>query len=277
MSENVLAFILVAFPVISIASVTILFFIVVKPRNILEWLASILLIFLLVGYYSEIFTAWFFYANSSNTYISNLLFLFSYNFAQISQFFSGIHINYGGLDVGPYSLLTITGSDSYTRTLWPIIIFALGLLLRYSIHRFVRHEKLRRLTLEYWLFLTLYIVASYWISQSTSWSFWSLFGTLILLITLYATNLFEVFVDILSLMAGIYEILKKVGGIVRRYIAYVAAEISKILRKLAEKIRYLYRKYIVEPISIIYKRIMAILTNWQNLIDQKLEDQEFEE
>lgn len=263
---------------ISIAVIPVVFvMILIAPSGALEFIISLIFATILVSYYSLPIHAHLERIHASNDLVVTVTGQVDQALANLREFGLGVIPEFKGFSVFGHQVMVVSVNHDYVTTLLPLLALMASIVIRSVVNKWVRNRRLKRLTREYWLFLTAYIVIALILHDVTSISFWFTMLLLMMIIVIIATNVLQIFKDALFGFVNLGGIAVKSGRIFLMYLAYLAAEIAKVLRRISSFVARIYRRYIVGPFRAIYTFIWDRLDSLEGSIDRKLKTQDFED
>lgn len=265
----------------------ILLFLVVSALFILplthsswgEIVAVIVIILVLLFYYTQPISTWLsnlrlgtstavssndiprFIVQAGHT-LGNLLFE--------AQRFVLTHLPEKTISIGNVTILRLETKSLFEPTRWPVFILLIGGLIRVAVARYVKNDRLRHATGEYWLYLLAYLVLAYVISAITNWSFLALVAAFALIFVALALGLLRVLGDIFSAIKHVVGDLWNVVRIGAKFVVYVVTIITEFVKQFGRRVQELYQEYIVEPIRHVQKVIEAFLSRIEKWLDIRL-------
>lgn len=159
----------------------------------------------------------------------------------------------------------------------PVIILIVGLLVRFVISRYIKHDRLRRLAREYWLFITGYLITTAMISYITHLSFvWMLLIPLVI-IFFTSAGIFRVILDIFKAIWKILVLFVNYCKLLFKYLALLGAKFAKLLRRIVKVIVDFYNNYIVGPLRRLYNKLQELRKKAEESVDKLLAQEKYEE
>ena len=250
---QILGFILV---LLSIPSV--IFF---PARKVTEWIVGLLLLFILILYYSYSIIYFF----ESHRFINGFT-EFIINFLTGYRDLIFGHLPYlDGIPIFGFKFLSIKVDYSFDATLWPTVILWVGGLVRLVVVKFVPENRLRQLTQEYWLYTTSFLMLLLILSNIFEWNFLTTFIIFLFILLIIATGIYQIIKDVMVLTIEIFRHILKwvVAGIRRiwlgmRYVALFAVKVAKFINNIFSNIRMLYDKYIRGPFRWLHRKLIYL-------------------
>lgn len=266
---------------------TILFFLVVVTIFVLplthsswgEIVAVIVTVLLLLFYYTQPIAAWLSDSElgmsieiagngipgsllRTGRALGNLLF--------DAQRFVLTHLPERTILIGRVTILRLETNSLFEPTRWPLFILFIGGLIRIAVARYVKNERLRHVTGEYWLYILTYLVLAYIVSAITSWSFLALVAAFALIVIALALGLLKVLGDVLSAIKHILGDLWRIVRIVAKFVVYLVTIITEFVKQFGRRVQELYQKFIVEPILRVQTAIVKYLSRIERWLDDRL-------
>lgn len=261
-------------------------------KFLLPLLATILLIYIILAALISSSS----YQIISSFFLSiSLIFYYSRNIAQftikipiigpaLEEFFTKFqyyiveHIPaFDGINFFNKKLLVIQAHHDFQTTYWPIYFLIMGFFVRIIIDKYIKHQKLRNVSSDYWLFITTYVVIASIISNVINWSFIKIIVFSIVIVLLLAAGLLRVLSDLFSFLLEAIRLCIQAFKIFTKWLALFLARIAKFIRNLVKKIRELYNKYIVDPILKFFKRIKRQLDKLESQVNISLDGEEIDD
>lgn len=180
------------------------------------------------------------------------------------------HLPQKTISIGEFSLLQLSTKNSFETTLVPIVFLILGVAIRIGVARYVRNERLRELTGEYWLYVLAYVVLAYVISAITNWSFLAVIGLFLLIFVALALGVLRVGGDVLKALLHLLILLQKTARIMAKSIVSLVTVIADFLKSIGQWIKRLYETYIVDPIVAVYEAVASFLEEIEEGLDDFL-------
>jgi len=248
-----------------------------KSKRISEILLSVLLIFEFPVFYSS------FLANLLQKGVT-LPLPFSDICAQISSFFLNCrmfivnHIpSWPGIIFFGHRIMQTKVDTLYKESYVPLLILVIGLLIRFVITRYIKHNRLRDLASEYWFFITGYFITTAMISYITHLSFiWMLVIPLVI-IFFASAGVFRVIVDIMKAIWKTLILLYGYFKLLLKYLALIGAKFSKFLRRIVKVIVDFYNNYIIRPLSNFYNKLQGFREKADEEVNNRLATEKYEE
>ncbi len=256
---------------LGIAVVVTLLVIFSTAKSVAEYVASFTLVFALVFYYTD----------AIQKVISSVPLLGRTPINKLLQLYHDLIINilpeFSGITVFGKTIFVIEINTSYVSAKWPIIFLFSGVAIRYVINRFVRHQKLKQASSEYWLFITLYFVLAAIVSTLIGWGFIKILVVSLGVVFIIAAGMFKVGVDILKGFLSVIHTVWRTIKIAAMYIALGGAKIAKALRNLVRIIRDIYNAYIIAPFRKAYEFVQGALDSIESQAQKWLDNERLDD
>jgi len=254
-------------PILLLIALIIVYY---SSSTIPEYIAATILLFSLLFYYAEFVNFLYVVTFWQFSFLANIPLNFQKVIISLLPEFDGISI-FG------FELLIFKLDVDIELSIIPLVILFSGIVIRIVIDKYIPNERLKEASREYWLFITTYVVLIAIFTDIYNISFFKIIIASILVVFLLAAGIFRIFGDIIKAFIGVIYLLITSLKILFMYIAFVTTRIVKFMRHLVRKIRYLYSKYIVEPIKRIFERIQTYISEKEENIKQILSDEKLDE
>lgn len=259
----------------------VLVVILVRSRTVAERIVAAVLILGMVFYYARPLQ-WLilgFYAElpSMSNILQGVVNIMIGFLEKYQEFILGILPGFDGITVLGKRMLRVDIDTQFVATGWPIVVLFVGVVVRLAIGRFVRHERLRQVGREYWLFITAYIILALMTSTIVHWSFLGMMLAVVIVVFVLTAGLLRVATDLISGFWASWKVVRRLGKIAMMYVAFCAAKVTKLFRNLVRFIRELYNKYIIEPIRRLYGRIQNFLDRAETTVRRLLNEEQLED
>jgi hypothetical protein len=258
---------------VALAALALLFILPLIDSTHGEWLTSIIIVLLLLFYYAGAILSWVTRGQDSEAaVVSFIAELLSHPAQWLSkaQNFIITHLPQADIRIQDFEVFKFLRRADYQATVVPIAILVTGVLVRFAITRYVRNERLRRITGEYWLYVVAYLILAYFISAISNASFLAVTLVFLLLLIALALGLYRLIVDALKGLFHLLWIGVKVLRIAVMAVVGAVTVISTFLKDFARKMKEVYEKYLVQPFRVLYSRIIARLNRTEERLDQFL-------
>ncbi|GEM_PF-2423778 len=229
-------------------------------KSIAEGLAALILILAMVFYYTQ----------PVRTTVFELTVLRDLPLAHWLQDYQRFILEhwprFDGISVFGNRILSIHADVHFVATLWPVLLLFVGVIVRVVLGRYIRHEKLKRVGREYWLFITAYTILALMISDIIHWSFLKMMLASLVAVFIVTAGLFRVSADLLRGLWVSIKVAYRFSKIATMYLALLTARIAKVLRNLMKFIRELYEAYIIERFRRLYRSIQNFLDDTERQV-----------
>ena len=121
---------------------------------------------------------------------------------------------FDGISVFGKRFLHVSIDGQFVPTWWPIAILFVGVSVRLVVGRFVRHERLRQVAREYWLFITGYTILALMVSDITHWNFLIMLLATLIVVFVLTAGLLRVGTDLIRGLWISFKIMSRSSKIV---------------------------------------------------------------
>lgn len=233
-----------------------------------EFVAAGLIVFLLLFYYRQPIALWLLgLSGEGPAVLLRTLIGLPFEALATVQDFLLERLPEAELKIGKLTILSLSTQQAFDTTLIPLGILVSGALIRLAVARYVRNERLRKITGEYWLYVLAYLILAYVLSAITNWSFIAIVFVFLLIFLVLALGIFRVGGDILAAMVYVGALLWTLLRIAVKAIVSLVTVFADLIRAIGRWIRELYERYIVAPIVRLYHAIVGYLEQIERRLD----------